>query len=97
MSNLKLRVYDRMENSHVKRFLERGIKVTINSDDPAYFGGYVLDNYLAVARALDITPGDLALMARNSLEATFLPEPDKRELLAEFDAYLATHESEVSA
>ena len=91
ISSLKLRVYDTMEDAHLKRFHDRGVKVTINSDDPAYFGGYVLDNYLAVAAALDISREDLVRMARNPIEATFLPDREKTDMLAEHDEYVAVH------
>lgn len=91
ISSLKLRVYDRMEDANLYRFHQRGVKVTINSDDPGYFGGYVVDNYLAVAEALDVSKEDLTSMARNSLEATFLPEEAKEALLDEFDRYVAAN------
>jgi len=63
----------------------RGVLVTVNSDDPAYFGGYVLDNYLAIADALDLTREDLVVLARNSIEASFLPTRAKAALLTELD------------
>lgn len=91
ISNVKLNVFTRMEDSHIKRLHDRGVKVTINSDDPAYFGGYVLDNYLAVAESLDVTRDDLTTMARNSLEFSFLPSGEKSALLAEFDDYVSSH------
>lgn len=91
ISNVKLKVFSRMAESHLKRLHDRGVKVTINSDDPAYFGGYVLDNYVEVARSLDVDRDDLTTMARNSLEASFLPEGEKAALLAEFDEYVVTH------
>jgi adenosine deaminase len=71
-----------MQDAFVKRFYDSELRVTINSDDPAYFGSYVLDNYLAVAEHLDMTARDLAAIARMSLEVTFLPEKDKAVLLA---------------
>jgi len=74
LSNVKLRVFDTMRDHNLKRLLDTGIKVTVNSDDPAYFGGYALDNYLAVAEALDLSRDDLTTLARNSLEAAFLPD-----------------------
>ena len=92
ISSLRLRVYDAMEDAHIKRFHDRGVKVTINSDDPSYFSGYVLDNYLAVAHSLDVTRNDLIWMARNSLEATFLPEEGKAALLTEFDEYVKSYD-----
>jgi adenosine deaminase len=60
----------------------------VNSDDPAYFGGYILENYLAVQRGLGLSPADLAALARNSIEASFLPAAAKRNWLAEIDEYL---------
>ena len=72
LSNVKLRVFDTMRDHTLKRLLDRGVKVTINSDDPAYFGGYIVDNYLAVQRALGLTEEDIRLVARNSFEASFM-------------------------
>jgi adenosine deaminase len=83
LSNVKLRVFDRLEDHNLKRLLDRGVRVTINSDDPAYFGGYVLDNYVATAEALDLSREDLIALARNSIEAAFLGREDKRDLLDE--------------
>jgi adenosine deaminase len=78
LSNVRLRVFERIEDHNLKRLLERGLCVTVNSDDPAYFGGYVADNYLAVQRALGLSRDDLAQLASNSFEASFLPDSDKR-------------------
>jgi adenosine deaminase len=86
LSNVKLRVFDRLEDHNLKDLLDRGVRVTINSDDPAYFGGYVLDNYVAIAEALDLSREDLITLARNSIEATFLTADEKSALLAELDA-----------
>jgi adenosine deaminase len=71
LSNVKLRVFDTMRDHTVRRLLERGVKVTINSDDPAYFGGYINENYIAVAEALNLTRQELERIARNSFEASF--------------------------
>ena len=73
MSNVRLRVFKRMEEHNLKRLLQQGLCVTVNSDDPAYFGGYVADNYLAVQRALGLSRADITQLARNSIEACFLP------------------------
>ena len=86
LSNVKLRVFDRLDGHNLKDLLNRGALVTINSDDPAYFGGYVLDNYIAIADALGLSRGDLIVLARNSIEATFLPEEQQAGLVAEIDA-----------
>ena len=89
LSNLALRVVDDLSTHNLKRLLDRGVKITINSDDPAYFGGYVGDNYVAAAEALDLTRAELALIARHSLDASFAPPHDKARWLAELDTYVA--------
>jgi adenine deaminase len=71
LSNVKLRVFDSMRAHNFRELLDRGLKVTINSDDPAYFGGYLNENYLAVAEAFDLTRDELERIARNSFEARF--------------------------
>ncbi len=90
LSNVKLRVFDRLEDHNLKRLLDRGVKVTINSDDPAYFGGYVGANYEAVAAALDLDRDDVAQLARNSIEASFLDAEAKAPLLADLDETVAS-------
>jgi adenosine deaminase len=91
LSNLRLRVFDRLEDHNLKRLLDAGIKVTINSDDPAYFGGYVADNYVALAAALDLTRTEIVTLARNSLESTFLSPGEQTLLVAELDEFVAQH------
>lgn len=86
LSNVKLRVVDRLEDHNLKRLLNRGVRVTINSDDPAYFGGYVGQNYIETAAALGLTRDEVVAIARNSIEATFLDAGAKAELLAEIGA-----------
>jgi adenosine deaminase len=85
LSNIKLQVFDRIEAHNLKRLLDRGLCVTVNSDDPAYFGGYVLENYLAVQRGLDLSRADLVQLARNSIEASFLPPAEQRRWLSAID------------
>jgi adenosine deaminase len=82
LSNVKLRVYQRIEEHNLKRLFDRGVKVTINSDDPAYFGGYVLSNYLAVQRGLNLSRADITKLARHSIEASFLDPAAKQRWLA---------------
>ncbi|HEY0766353.1 MAG TPA: adenosine deaminase [Steroidobacteraceae bacterium] len=77
LSNVKLRVFDRLQDHNLKRLLARGLCVTVNSDDPAYFGGYVAENYLAVCEALGLSRAEVAQLASNSIEASFLPAADK--------------------
>ena len=86
LSNVKLRVFDRLEDHNLKDLLDRGVRVTVNSDDPAYFGGYVLDNYVAIAEALNLSREELIALARNSIEATFLSVDEKDALLADLEA-----------
>lgn len=89
LSNLKLCVVHDLTTHPVPEMLRRGLHVTLNSDDPAYFGGYVNDNYRALARAVGLGRGDLARIARNSFEGSFLDEADKAARLAEVDAYVS--------
>jgi adenosine deaminase len=69
--------------------LDRGLVVTVNTDDPAYFGGYMNDNYTAVRQALALSDEELAMIARNSFGAAFLDEATKAKYIAEVDAYAA--------
>ncbi len=71
LSNVKLRVFDTMRDHNLRELLERGVHVTINSDDPAYFGGYIEENYVSAAEALQLTRGELETIARNSFTARF--------------------------
>ena len=89
LSNVRLAVFKRMEDHNLKRLLDAGLCVTINSDDPAYFGGYVLENYMAAQQALGLTRTDLTQLARNSIEASFLPATEKQRWQAEIDRYVA--------
>jgi adenosine deaminase len=77
LSNLKLGVVSTLAEHNLKRLLDRGLCVTVNSDDPAYFGGYIADNYRAVCEALSLDAADVVRLAENAVEASFLPAPDK--------------------
>lgn len=90
LSNQKLQVFPDLRDHNLKRMLDRGVRVTVNSDDPAYFGGYVLDNYVAVTEALGLSRADLVKLAKNSIEATFLDYSQKTKLLEEIDVYVAS-------
>lgn len=72
LSNVRLRVYDTIRDHPLRTMLKLGLKVTINSDDPAYFGGYVNENYLAVAEGLGLSREELEQLAKNSFDASFL-------------------------
>ena len=86
LSNLKLRVVDQLTDHNLKELLDRDVLVTVNSDDPAYFGGYVLDNYVAIAEALSLSRDDLVTLAGNSIRAAFLNDEEKAVLLGELEA-----------
>ena len=91
LSNVKLAVFKRLEDHNLKRLLEMGLCVTVNSDDPAYFGGYVLENYLGCQRALGLTQAEIVRLARNSIAASFLPAPAKAKWLEEIGRRGAGH------
>ncbi|CAN7269055.1 adenosine deaminase [Trinickia sp. LjRoot230] len=87
LSNLKLRVFDDMKHHTLKTLLERGVAVTINSDDPAYFGGYVNANYLAAADALALSDAALYAILRNGFEASFVTPAERNAMIAQLDAH----------
>jgi adenosine deaminase len=91
LSNIKLHVFPSLVQHNLRKMLARGIVVTINSDDPAYFGGYVGDNFVAVAEALGLTRQELVVLAANSFEASFLRVEERRAFLAELDGYAGAH------
>jgi adenosine deaminase len=86
LSNVKLRVFDTLADHDLATMLRRGLLVTLNSDDPAYFGGYVGDNYRESATALEITDAELLQLARNSFLASFLDDDERAPHLAAIDA-----------
>ncbi|MCM6778547.1 adenosine deaminase [Nocardia sp. CDC159] len=86
-SNVRLRVIDQLTDHPLRRMLDLGLLATVNSDDPAYFGGYVEENLQGVRKALNLTPTHLRTLARNSFEAAFLDIPTRDRYLAEVDAY----------
>ncbi len=89
LSNVKLRVVERMQDHNLKRLLDRGLCVTVNSDDPAYFGGYMFANFQAAQRGLNLSFDDIAQLAANSIEASFLTAAGKKhwqEKIREFVA-----------
>ena len=89
LSNLELQVTPDLAQHPLKQLLDAGLVVTVNSDDPAYFGGYLLQNYVAVQQALGLSHADLAQLARNSITASLLPPERKAELVAEIDLVAA--------
>ncbi len=87
LSNVKLRVFDRMEHHNLKRLLDLGLCVTVNSDDPAYFGGYIAENYLAVVHGLGLGREEIYRLARNAFNASFLEASEKTRLLKELEGF----------
>ncbi|MEW9151160.1 adenosine deaminase [Acinetobacter indicus] len=78
LSNLKLCVVQDMRQHNIRRLLQQGVKVTVNSDDPSYFGGYMNDNFIAITEALDLNADELKQLAINSFEASFLLAAQKQ-------------------
>lgn len=89
LSNIKLRVFDSMEEHNLKQLLDMGLCVTINSDDPSYFGGYMTENFQAIKSALHLSNEDICQLVRNSFRATFLNSEDQQALNAELDQFIA--------
>jgi adenosine deaminase len=85
LSNTKLRVFDRMHDHNLKRLLDSGLRITINSDDPAYFGGYLNENFFAIQEALNLDEKDIVKLVRNGNDAAFLPPQRKVDLHSELD------------
>src|SRR5438105_6059905 len=85
LSNVKLRVFDSIHDHNLPELLEAQLCVTINSDDPAYFGGYINENFIAVQEAFDLTKEQVVDLARNSFEAAFLPDDQRTGILQELD------------
>jgi adenosine deaminase len=91
LSNLKLCGVSDLKLHPLKRMLDLGLKATVNSDDPAYFGGYVGENFVRIAEALSLSQDDLVTLARNSFTGAFLPPDTAQRHLAEIDAYVAAN------
>jgi len=87
LSNLKLCVFDDLTKHTLKALLDKGVAVTVNSDDPAYFGGYVNANYLATIEALKLTDAEVYTIIRNSFEAAFVTPVERDALIAKLDAH----------
>jgi adenine deaminase len=91
LSNYKLKIVTKLENHPLKKMMEKGLRVTVNSDDPAYFCGYINDNYLAVQKALKLSKEDICTLARNSFESSFLSKPMKRKMIMTLEKYVKSN------
>lgn len=89
LSNLKLKVFTEMEQHNIVELLRQGLCVTINSDDPAYFGGYMTDNFMAVANAHPMSHQELAQFTLNAIEASFISDAEKARMNAKVHEVLA--------
>jgi adenine deaminase len=83
LSNVKLGVFARLEEHNLRQMLHRGLCVTVNSDDPAYFGGYIAENFVATQHALHLTASEIYQLAMHAIQAAFLPAVKKQALLAQ--------------
>ena len=86
LSNLKLCVVDDMAQHNIRRLLQQGVHVTVNSDDPSYFGGYMNDNFIAITEALSLSNDELKKLAQNSFEASFISDAEKQKWIAEIQS-----------
>jgi adenine deaminase len=88
LSNVRLCVFKSLEDHNLKKLLDQGLCVTVNSDDPAYFGGYITENLLASQKALGLTRHDIYALARNAFESSFLSAGEKRRFIDELDDFM---------
>ncbi|WP_120496730.1 adenosine deaminase [Kiloniella sp. EL199] len=91
LSNLKLCGVTDMKEHPLRKMMEAGLKVTVNSDDPAYFGGYMTANFLSVTEALELSKDDIAMLCRNSIEGSFLTDEEKKPHLDRIDNIVSNH------
>ncbi len=91
LSNVKLCVFKTMQDHNLKNLLDQGLCITINSDDPAYFGGYINDNFYAIESGLHLSQSDIYQLARNSFEASFLNPIEKEKFYQELEQFKPTH------
>jgi len=90
LSNVKLRVFDTLEQHNLKLLLQHGLCATINSDDPAYFGGYIVENYRRTQQALNLSDTDIHALTKNAFIASFLTDDDKQRHIAELNRAMSS-------
>lgn len=88
LSNLKLKVVDDLKRHPLKKMIQKNLMLTINSDDPAYFGGYLNENYSAISQALELSKEDVWKLAKNSFQASFLDFHEKEKMMQKVDDYV---------
>jgi adenosine deaminase len=89
LSNVKLCVFESIESHNLKRLLDLGLCVTVNSDDPAYFGGYINENFLAALEGLNLSHDEICRLVKNSFQASFLSTNEKQKLVDELDSFVS--------
>lgn len=94
LSNVRLRVFESMQQHNIKELLDAGLCVTVNSDDPAYFGGYIIENFLAVHQQLGLDSHDVYKLCRNAFQAAFLDPAEKIKYLEELDGFVFKYGSQ---
>lgn len=87
LSNIKLKVFKTMSDHNLKKLMDAGVIVTINSDDPSYFGGYINENYLEISKAFNLEKKDIYQLAKNSFEASFLSVSEKQRMIELLDNF----------
>ncbi|GAA4277840.1 adenosine deaminase [Aquimarina mytili] len=87
LSNLELKVVTNLKDHPIAKMLDLGLLATVNSDDPAYFGGYMNENYLGITRALNLSKHQITELAKNSFKASWLSDQKKRDMIAQIDTY----------
>ena len=87
LSNLELKVIQELHHHPLNTMINKGLLVTINSDDPAYFGGYMNENYFGIAKALNLSKEDIYKLTKNSFQASFLDEESKKQMIEKVDEY----------
>ena len=90
LSNIKLKIFDHMKQHNLKQMIDIGLGVTVNSDDPAYFGGYIEENFLALHQAQGLTSEDIYKLARNAFRASFLNPAEKQKYLNELNDFVSS-------
>lgn len=89
LSNIRLKVFDHLDQHNLLKMLGLGLRVTVNSDDPAYFGGYIEENFQALHEALGLNSQDIYQLSRNAFEATFLEPAEKKKYLNELNGFVS--------
>ena len=91
LSNIKLRVFDTMKDHNILDLLKQGLCVTVNSDDPSYFGGYMYENFESLEKSLNMTHEQAVQLSKNAFQGSFLSDSEKESYIKQVDAYYSSH------